>query len=181
MCQHVLACYPTLSALCVAALTVVVTATTNAWPNKQRPPSVRRQLRQWLAEKTGSALLRIDGSERDRRVRETDVSERQTCQGDRGVRETDRHVRETGVSDRQRGQSDRQVRERDSYVRETDGSEKQRGQRERGRWVRERDRQTGQGDRQTSQRDRHVRETDRWVRERDGSASAVWLSDDIIT
>lgn len=124
MCQHVLACYPTLSALCVAALTVVVAATTNTRPNKQGPPSVRRQLQQRLTEKTGSALLRIDGSERDRRVRETDVSEGQTCQGDRGVRQTDR-----------------QVRERDRCVRKTDRSERER------QTVRERDRQTGQRER----------------------------------
>lgn len=66
-------------------------------------------------EKTGSTLLQIDGSERDRQVRETDVSERQMCQKDRWVREKE-------GSEKQRCQRDRHLRETDRWVREKDGS-----------------------------------------------------------
>lgn len=75
----------------------------------------------------------------NRRVRETDVLERQRDQRNRQACQRDRCVRKTDGLKRHRGQSDRQVRERNSPVRErdkpgmlerqTDGSERKTGQR----------------------------------------------------
>lgn len=67
----------------------------------------------------------------DRRVRE-----RQTGQGNRRVRETEGSERQTGQRnrqtvrerDRQMGQRDRYARETDGFVRKTDGSERNTGQ-----------------------------------------------------